>query len=226
MTEKDDYKEIEILQKPELTWKTQEDICQLSGKDQSVISKHIKNILENEEINSNPVYALHASTGSDGKTYQIKYYCPEIVTRVLFRVKSGKGAELQKVSDERTIKDIQKIGDGLQNKQELTTSIGELKEEIQTLKNTIENQQTSFDKMMQHLTISYEQQQYLQELGRERVVALLGGKDTPEYKKDGRKYFKRLWIDFNHHYKINTHKNLNPTNYDKSKEYIQYWTYQ
>ena len=236
MTEK-----FEIIQKPDPTWKTQEDMCEIYNVDKSRISRHIKTIFDEGILERESTVALYASVRFEGGrevTRQIEYYSPEVVARVGFRVKSGKGAELQKVSDERTIKDIQKIGENLQQQESmqpvetiagkiksLEITIQEQSNKIIKLEETIAKQKVSHDNMMKHLTISYEQSQYLQELGRERVVHLLGGKDTPEYKKDGRKYFKRLWIDFNQHYNINTYKNLNPTNYDKSKEYIQYWTY-
>jgi len=219
MTDKNNY---EIIQKPDPTWKTQEDMCDIYDKDQSVISKHIKNILENEEINSNSTHALYASVRFEGGrevTRQIEYYSPEIVARVGFRVNSGKGAELQKVSDERTIKDIQKIGDGLQNKQESTQLVGEitqLKNEVISLKEAIIDITTTY-------RIDEEEKYFLNQLAKERIVELF---KFPYNEIDKTKYriaIAALWRDFKERFKISKYAMLPRMELKQAKEYIRYW---
>ena len=55
-------------------WLTQKEISILYGTDVSTISRHISNILEDEELNKNSVIAYYANTGIDGKTYKSNHY--------------------------------------------------------------------------------------------------------------------------------------------------------
>lgn len=43
----------------------------------STISRHIKNIFEEGELDEKSVVAFFATTASDGKTYQVAYYNPQ-----------------------------------------------------------------------------------------------------------------------------------------------------
>ena len=45
------------------------DICLLCGMDKSVISRHIKNVILENDLHDNQVVAKNATTGNDGKTY-------------------------------------------------------------------------------------------------------------------------------------------------------------
>ena len=54
----------------------------LFQRDKSTISRHIKNIFEEGELQRNSVVANFATTASDGKTYQVDYtqsFRPEAV---------------------------------------------------------------------------------------------------------------------------------------------------
>ena len=72
MIEKDDYKEIEVLQKPDSTWKTQEDICQISGKNQSVTSRHIKKILDEGLDEKSNMHCMHIANSDKPVTKEYK----------------------------------------------------------------------------------------------------------------------------------------------------------
>ena len=64
-------------------------MSKLFDRDKSVISKHIKNAIE-EELD-NPVVANFATTAKDGKTYQVDYYNLDVIISVGYRVKSKNG---------------------------------------------------------------------------------------------------------------------------------------
>ena len=51
----------------ETVWLTLNDLCVLFDRDKSVISRHIKNIFEENELDENQVVAKNATTASDGK---------------------------------------------------------------------------------------------------------------------------------------------------------------
>ena len=46
----------------------------LYGRDKSVISRHIRNIFLEGELEREPVVAKNATTAADGKIYQVEYY--------------------------------------------------------------------------------------------------------------------------------------------------------
>lgn len=63
---------LEVNMKDETVWLNLEQISKLFDRDKSVISRHIKNVLE-EELD-NVVVAKFATTTKDGKIYQVDYY--------------------------------------------------------------------------------------------------------------------------------------------------------
>ncbi|WP_434310517.1 hypothetical protein [Hominifimenecus sp. rT4P-3] len=61
---------IEVRVQDNNVWLTQKAIGQLFDVDRSVITKHLKKILESGELNENSVCAFFAQTADDGKTYR------------------------------------------------------------------------------------------------------------------------------------------------------------
>lgn len=66
-------------------------MTKLFGRDKSVISRHIKNIFEDNELKRDSVVANFATTASDGKTYHVDYYNLDVIISVGYRVKSKNG---------------------------------------------------------------------------------------------------------------------------------------
>ncbi len=58
-------------------WLSIDQMAELFQRDKSTISRHIKNIFTEGELNQYSVVANFATTASDGKTYQVNYYNPE-----------------------------------------------------------------------------------------------------------------------------------------------------
>ena len=85
---------LEVNLKDDTVWLTQEQMANLFDRDKSVISRHIKNIL-NEELD-NSVVANFATTAKDGKTYNIEYYNLDMTISVGYRVKSKNGILFRK----------------------------------------------------------------------------------------------------------------------------------
>ncbi len=75
--------------KDETVWLSLGQMAKLFDRDKSVISRHIKNALEEELDNS--VVAKFATTAKDGKTYQVDYYNLDMIISVGYRVKSKNG---------------------------------------------------------------------------------------------------------------------------------------
>ena len=80
----------------ETVWLTQDQIAQLFDRDKSVVSRHIKNIFSEGELDLPAVVANFATTASDGKTYQVDYYSLDVIISVGYRVKSRRGVEFRR----------------------------------------------------------------------------------------------------------------------------------
>lgn len=93
---------LEVNVKDETVWLSLNQIAKLFDRDKSVISRHIKNALEEELDNS--VVANFATTAKDGKKYQVDYYNLDVIISVGYRVKSKNGIIFRKWAN-KIIKD-------------------------------------------------------------------------------------------------------------------------
>ena len=87
--------QLEVLLQNETIWLTQAQMVMLFERDQSVISKHIRNIFKEGELDKNSVYAKFAYTATDGKTYEVEHYSLDVIISVGYRVKSQKGTQFR-----------------------------------------------------------------------------------------------------------------------------------
>ena len=77
-------------------WLSLDQLTDLFGRNKSTISRHIRNVFEEGELERNSVVANFATTASDGKTYQVDYYNLDVIISVGYRVKSQRGVEFRK----------------------------------------------------------------------------------------------------------------------------------
>ena len=66
--------EVNVSLEEETVWLSLNEISLLFERDKSVVSKHIKKIFEEGELNEKRVVANSATTAADGKTYNVTYY--------------------------------------------------------------------------------------------------------------------------------------------------------
>lgn len=71
-------------------WASQADISDIFGSERSVITKHIRNILKDKELNQKSVCAKLARTAADGKTYHVQVYNLDVILAVGYRTNSSK----------------------------------------------------------------------------------------------------------------------------------------
>ena len=69
-------------------WLTLDQMAALFDRDKSTVSRHIKNVFDEGELERESVVAKFATTAADGKTYQVDYYNLDVIISVGFRVKS------------------------------------------------------------------------------------------------------------------------------------------
>jgi hypothetical protein len=70
----DDKTTIEVNLKEDTVWLSLNQMVALFDRDKSVISRHIKTVFREGELDKRSVVAKFATTASDGKTYQVEYY--------------------------------------------------------------------------------------------------------------------------------------------------------
>ena len=88
--------DVRISASENTVWLTLDQIASLFEKDKSTVSRHIKNIFSEGELDKEAVVANYATTASDGKTYQVDYYNLDLIISVGYRVKSKRGVTFRK----------------------------------------------------------------------------------------------------------------------------------
>lgn len=73
------------------------------------------------------------------------------------------------------------------------------------------------------MTIDYEQQEQLHRYARERLVKVLGGKESPAYKELSKKVFSNLWNRYKQVFHVNSYKNTAKKDFDQAIDYIKIW---
>jgi death-on-curing family protein len=87
--------ELEVKLEKETIWLSLDQMAVLFNRDKSVISRHIKNIFKEKELEQKSVIANFATTATDGKVYQVDYYNLDVVISVGYRVKSQNGVKFR-----------------------------------------------------------------------------------------------------------------------------------
>ncbi len=94
-TTEDGLAKIETTFDEDTVWLSIDQMAELFERDKSTISRHIKNIFAEGELQRDSVIANFATTASDGKTYQVDYYNLDVIISVGYRVKSKRGTQFR-----------------------------------------------------------------------------------------------------------------------------------
>ena len=86
---------VEVFYKDKTVWCTQKAMGMLFDCDRSVVTKHLRNIFDSEELNESEVCAKFAHTASDGKTYQTQFYNLDAIISVGYRVNSVRATQFR-----------------------------------------------------------------------------------------------------------------------------------
>lgn len=87
--------QLEVTLEKETVWLSQVQLCELFGRERSVITKHIGNVFKEGELVRDAVCAKFAHTAEDGKTYQTQFYNLDVIISVGYRVKSPRGVQFR-----------------------------------------------------------------------------------------------------------------------------------
>ena len=86
---------VDVRFEGETVWLSLGQMTELFQRDKSVISRHIKNVLEERELSREAVVAEFATTAADGKSYQVEYFNLDTIISVGYRVKSLRGTQFR-----------------------------------------------------------------------------------------------------------------------------------
>ena len=86
---------VEVMYANETIWCTQKALATLFDVDRTVITKHLKNIFESEELQMDSVCAKFAHTAEDGKTYATQFYNLDAIISVGYRVNSTRATQFR-----------------------------------------------------------------------------------------------------------------------------------
>ncbi len=86
---------LEVFLQDKTLWATQKMMAELFNTERSVITKHLKNIFDSNELDKNSVCANFAHTAGDGKTYQVQYYNLDAIIAVGYRVNSKRATQFR-----------------------------------------------------------------------------------------------------------------------------------
>ena len=76
-------------------WLTQKAISELFDIDRSVVTKHLKNIFQEGEVDENSTCANFAQVADNGKTYQYKFYSLVAIIAVGYRTNSERATQFR-----------------------------------------------------------------------------------------------------------------------------------
>ncbi len=79
----------------ETIWLNLNQMAALFERDKSVISRHLRNIFREGELDRDSVVAFFATTATDGKTYTVEYFNLDAIISVGYRVNSKRGTQFR-----------------------------------------------------------------------------------------------------------------------------------
>jgi hypothetical protein len=86
---------IEVTLSNDTVWLSADQMTELFQRNKSTISRHIKNIFEEGELQADSVVAFFATTATDNKKYNVAYYNLDMIISVGYRVKSHRGVQFR-----------------------------------------------------------------------------------------------------------------------------------
>ena len=135
---------IDVRMENETVWLTQAQMAELFQKDRTVITRHIRNIFKEGELNEKVVCAKFAHTTQHGaikgkeQRQEVILYNLDVIISVGYRVKSQRGVQFRQWAN-KVLKDYLLKGYAV-NERIRRSQIGELRQLVQMVGRTLQNQ--------------------------------------------------------------------------------------
>src|SRR5690554_1457813 len=134
-TSEDGQARLEVALEQETVWLRQEQMCQLFERDQSVISRHIRNVFKEAELEqSSNMQKMHIANSDK----PVSFYSLDVIISVGYRVKSQRGVQFRRWATQ-TLKDHLVQGYTLNQRRLLERGI-EFAQAVNLLGRTLSNQ--------------------------------------------------------------------------------------
>jgi death-on-curing family protein len=134
---------MDVRLEQETVWLTQKQMASLFDTERSVITKHLRNILKEEELQEAAVCAKFAHTAADGKNYRTSFYNLDAILSVGYRVNSKRGTQFR-IWATRVLREYLVRGVTL-NRQRLETNAREIEAALELVRRTISSPQLTAD---------------------------------------------------------------------------------
>jgi len=76
-------------------WLSLNQMADLFDRDKSVISRHLRKVFDDGELERDSAIAFFATTAADGKTYQVEHFNLDAIISVGYRVNSKRGTQFR-----------------------------------------------------------------------------------------------------------------------------------
>lgn len=86
---------VDVRLQDETVWLSRNEMADLFARDYKTVSKHVNNVFKEGELSKKAVVAYFATTGADGKIYQVEYFNLDVIISVGYRVKSQRGTQFR-----------------------------------------------------------------------------------------------------------------------------------
>jgi prophage maintenance system killer protein len=128
---------IEVRVEQETVWLSQEQMARLFERERSVITKHLRNVFRDGELDEPAVCANFAQTATDGKTYRTRFFNLDAILSVGYRVNSRRGVQFRQWAT-RLLREHLVQGFTL-NRQRLEKNAAELEAALKLVRATLKN---------------------------------------------------------------------------------------
>ena len=128
---------VDVRLKDDTVWLSQAQMTELFQRNKRTISEHIRNVFQEAELQEKAVVRNFRTTASDDKSYQTNFYNLDVIISVGYRVKSQHGTRFR-IWATSVLKDHLVQGYTLNQKRLAEKGIGEARQMLELLSNTLE----------------------------------------------------------------------------------------
>jgi len=132
--------ELSATLKDEMVWLSQKQLCELFDRDKSVISRHIRNILQEDELDKDSTVAKNATVQKEGKREvirEVEYYNLDMIISVGYRINSKKATQFRQWAT-KILKQYLLNGYAVNKEKLQQQKLNELNQTLQLIKTSIE----------------------------------------------------------------------------------------
>ncbi len=134
---------VNVALEEKTVWLSLDQIAMLFESSKSNVSEHIKNIIEDDELDLNRVVRNFRITASDGKKYDVRCYNIDMILAVGYRVRTKRAIEFRNWASEIIKRYLKNKEDNLSNVESnyirLEKMIFEIQDDIIDLKRKVDN---------------------------------------------------------------------------------------